>query len=132
MNVLIVEDCEITRLVIARTLEISGIPIDQIYHASNGLEGLSRLKEKEIGLMIVDNNMPVMSGIEMLERVDKNIPVLTISAESNPGCISLLQQQSSGFVHKPFTPESLRDKVLTILRHHSGKKKSSSLKVWKP
>lgn len=124
MNVLIVEDCEITRLVIARTLEISGIPLDQIYHASNGVEGLSCLREKEVGLVIVDNNMPVMNGIEMLERVDKRIPVLTITAESNPGCISLLQQKSSGFVHKPFTAETLRDKVLAVLRIHSGEKKN--------
>lgn len=124
MNVLIVEDCPVMRLVITRTLRMSGIPVDQIYEAENGLEGLECLDAEEVGLVIADINMPVMDGVEMLEHIRANpatfdVPVLTVSTESNEQRIGFIEIFSTGFVHKPFTPEKLRDKILEVMEDRS-------------
>lgn len=124
MNVLIVEDCPVMRLVIIRTLRMSGISVDQIYEAENGMEGLECLEAAEIGLIIADINMPVMDGVEMLERIRANpatvdIPVLTVSTESNEQRIGFIEIYSTDFVHKPFTPEKLRDKILELMEDRS-------------
>lgn len=121
INVLIVEDCPVMRLLIGRTLQLSGLEVGEITEAENGAEGLKYLKEKKIGLMIVDINMPVMDGLEMLEKIRKDpkvkeIPVLTVSTESNTQRVEFISKLSSGFVHKPFTPETLKKNFLKVLK----------------
>ena len=119
-KVLIVEDCPVMRLVIKRTLLMSGIPIARIFEANHGKEGLETLQEHSIDFIIADINMPVMDGLEMLEEIRLNdktsaIPVLTVSTESNRKRIGFIEVLSTGFVHKPFTPEKLRDMIMKML-----------------
>lgn len=119
INVLIVEDCRIMQLVVHRIFEISGIDYGEIYQATNGLEGLNILKNCPVDLLILDVNMPVMDGIEMLKEADKdkkirNIPVITVSAESNPYRIHYLEKRSAAFIHKPFTAEKFEQQVKAI------------------
>jgi len=121
INVLIVEDCSVMRLLISRTLKLSGHEIGDITEAENGVEGLKYLKEKSIDLVIIDINMPVMDGLEMLEMMRKDpqtkrIPVLTVSTESNTKRVDFISKLSSGFVHKPFTPETLKKNFLKVLK----------------
>lgn len=120
MNVLIVEDCPVMRLVIKRALNLMGFYIEEIFEAGNGKEGLELLENEDISLVIIDINMPVMDGMEMLEVIQKNplyseIPILTVSTESNKKRITFIENLSSEFIHKPFTPESFKEKVLKLL-----------------
>lgn len=71
-------------------------------------------------IFLIDVNMPVMDGMEMLERVRTNpeyvdLPILIVSTESNPERIQIIQKMNAGFVHKPFTPEVLRERILEAL-----------------
>ena len=120
LNILIVDDCAVMRSMIAKTIKMCGFGVGEIFEASNGQEGLKILSEKWIDLFFIDVNMPVMDGMEMLGHVRANpdlndLPVVIVSTESNEERIKTLDQSHTAFVHKPFTPELLRKKILDML-----------------
>jgi two-component system chemotaxis response regulator CheY len=117
LNVLVVDDSAVMRAMIIKTLRLSGIELGEIYQASNGKEGLQALDENWVDLALVDINMPVMSGEEMIDQVRQNpvtmdLPVIIVSTESSETRIDMLQQKGALFVHKPFTPEALRENII--------------------
>lgn len=104
---------------IKKTIGLCGLNIDRIYEASNGETGLQLLNEKKVDLLFIDINMPVMDGLEMLTNVrgnknTKDIPVIIVSTESNENRIKMINRAKAEFVHKPFTPELLREKILKV------------------
>ncbi|SHG15381.1 two-component system, chemotaxis family, response regulator CheY [Fodinibius roseus] len=119
INILVVDDSAVMRKMIIKTIRLCGLDVNQIYEAENGREGLLVLDRGEVDFLFIDINMPVMDGMEMLSRVrqqeaTKKLPVLIVSTESNKGRIEEIDRQGAGFVHKPFTPENLRKKMLDI------------------
>ncbi len=120
LNILIVEDSAVMREMIIRTLRLSNIPLGEIYQASNGAEGLELINKHWLDLVLADINMPVMNGEEMIDKIRQNpatadLPVIIVSTESSETRIDLLTKKSDGFVHKPFSPESLREAILNVI-----------------
>jgi len=122
-NVLVVDDSAVMRKMIVKTLRLSGLPLGEIHEAGDGQEGLRVLEEHWIDLAMVDINMPVMTGEEMIARVRENpqtrdLKVIVVSTESSETRIDMLQDQEAGFgagfVHKPFSPETLRQKIVDL------------------
>lgn len=123
INILVVDDSSVMRSMIIRTIQLCGLDISEIYEAGNGKEGLEMLDNKWIDLLFMDVNMPVMNGMEMLDKIRehpemKDLPVLVVSTESNEGRIKTFDEKGAGFVHKPFTPELLKNKIETMLGLH--------------
>ncbi len=119
LNVLVVDDSSVMRKMIIRTLNMSGVPVGEIYEAADGQRGLDVLDNNWIDMLFIDVNMPIMDGMEMLNRVrsepaTRDLPVLIISTESNPQRINQISENRAGFVHKPFTPEKLREKIIEL------------------
>ena len=117
LNVLVVDDSAIMRTMIIKTLRISGLPLGEVYEAANGQEGLEKLSENWVDLALVDINMPVMNGEEMIDRVRQNpetsdLSIIVVSTESSDTRIDMLHKKGAEFVHKPFTPESLRQTIM--------------------
>ena len=70
--------------------------------------------------VLLDWNMPVMTGEEMIgqmrERADlKTIPTIVVSTEGSQPRIERLKNQGLKFIHKPFSPEKIRDTVKDVL-----------------
>lgn len=119
-KILIVEDCGVMQSMIRRTLEISGLNIDTIDIAGNGKEGLQKLENVDYNLILLDINMPVMDGMEMIEILNKdaksrNIPIMVVSADRQESRQLELEKSVKLIVNKPFTPEHLKKGVLRIL-----------------
>lgn len=117
LNILVVDDSAVMRSVIIKTLRLSGLPLAHIYQAANGAEALDVLDENWIDLALVDINMPVMDGEEMIDRVRSNpdiedLEIVVVSTESSETRIDSLRQKRVEFIHKPFPPETLREIVL--------------------
>jgi two-component system chemotaxis response regulator CheY len=117
LNVLVVDDSAVMRTMIIKTLRISGLPLGEIYEAGNGQEGLQVLNNNWIDLALVDINMPVMNGEEMIDQVRANpettdLPIVVVSTESSETRIDMLHKKGAEFIHKPFTPESLRQTIV--------------------
>ena len=120
INVLIVDDSAVMRAMILKTMRMSVLPLGEIHQASNGQEGLAALEENWIDLVLLDINMPVMNGEEMMESMQKNpdlreIPTIVISTEGSETRIKRLQAKGARFIRKPFSPEIIRDTVKELL-----------------
>ena len=120
-NILIVDDSETVRAVISRTLEMAGAPISNIYEAANGEEALRLLREHWIDLVFSDINMPVMTGVEMIEHMQhddllKTVPVVVVSTEGSKTRIdNLMNKGVKAYIRKPFTPEKLKEILDSLL-----------------
>lgn len=120
-NVLIVDDSATMRRMIRRTLEISGLDVAEVYEASNGIEALARMDQHPIGAVLLDINMPVMSGVQLLERLRdderlRNIPVIIASTEGSQVRIDhLLRAGARAYIRKPFQPEQIRDTLAPLV-----------------
>ena len=121
LNVLIVDDSKVVRKIITKTLKLTGISISQIHDAGNGKEALEVMNDEWIDIVFTDINMPVMGGVEMVEKMDKDglmktIPVIVISTEGSETRIEQLTKKGvKAYLRKPVTPEELRDVVKDIL-----------------
>ena len=118
-NVLIVDDSAVMRTMIGRTLAMTGVQLGQVHQAANGREALDVLESNWIDLALVDINMPVMNGEELIERVRANpltrdLSIIVVSTESSEARIARIKSHGAQFVHKPFTAESLRQTILGV------------------
>lgn len=117
LNVLVVDDSAIMRQMIIKILTMSGIPVEEIHQAGNGQEGLQVLESRWIDLVLMDINMPVMTGEEMFTRMranpaTKDTAVVVVSTDGSATRMETMRRQGAGFVHKPFSPETLRGMIL--------------------
>lgn len=110
-NILIVDDSESIREVVANGLEMSGYTVIK---GTNGAEGLKLLKENnQINLVISDLNMPVMDGISFLKEIRSNpqhkyLPVIILTTESQESKKQEARNAgATGWIIKPFSQEKL-------------------------
>ena len=118
-NVLVVDDSAVMRAMITRVVRMSGVPLGEFFEAGNGEEGLRAIRENWVDLVLLDINMPVMNGEEMLRllRADPetaSLPVIVVSTESSETRVQALEELGVAFVHKRFAPETLRDTILRV------------------
>ena len=120
-NILIVDDSAITRMVLKKTIHMTGIPVKTILEATNGCEALDLLCHHPVDLILTDLNMPEMNGMEMAAAILGNpktshIPVVLITTHASDVRIQELRSQGiKNYIHKPFTPEMIRDALNTLL-----------------
>lgn len=120
LDVLVVDDSDIIRSMVKKTLRLAELPLGNVYEAANGREALDVLDGNWVDLVLADLNMPVMDGIEMVDRMKASrdiagIPVIVISTEGNAKRIEEMRSKGvAEFIRKPFTPESIRDAVCRV------------------
>ena len=120
LNILIVDDSAVTRQMIAKTLGMSQVPVGELFQAGDGAEALEIIEDNWIDLMFADINMPIMDGEELVQHVRANpaledLAIIVVSTEGSQTRIDNLIALGARFVHKPFTPEQLRDVVTEML-----------------
>jgi len=95
--------------------------------ASNGKEGLQRAAESKPDLILLDTNMPVAGGHEMLERIRKNpattdIPVIMCTALCEARDIAAASAYGiTDYVTKPFDYTELIEKITTALEKEKSR-----------
>jgi two-component system chemotaxis response regulator CheY len=120
-NVLIVDDSRTTRGILRKTLAMTELPLGTVLEAGTGREGLERMRECWIDLVLADLNMPDMSGVEMIEAMSRDpllskLPVVVVSSEGNQTVLdSLTERGVRSIVRKPFRPVLLKDVMRSVL-----------------
>src|ERR1041384_1857599 len=114
--ILIVDDDADFRLGLRTALEMKGYQVDE---AANGEEALAKLAEKPPLLVLLDLQMPVMNGREMLQRMRstqglQELPVVIISGFGFEWEAELMGAQ--GYIAKPFEREELHQTIANLLR----------------
>lgn len=123
MRVMLIDDSNTMRKIQKRAL--SGIGgIDEVVEACNGREGLETLQKEgyNFDFVLLDVNMPEMSGLEVLTavRADANsngIPIIMCTSVADKAQVmEAIKAGASNYVVKPFKPEELQKKVEAVLK----------------
>jgi two-component system chemotaxis response regulator CheY len=115
MRVLVVDDFSTMRKIIKNILRQLGF--NNIVEADDGSTAWDVLNKDNIDFIVSDWNMPTMSGIELLRKVRASeeyadIPFLMVTAEAQQeNIIEAVQAKVSNYIVKPFTPETLGQKI---------------------
>ena len=125
-NVMVIEDSEMMRSLIASTVEDMGD--FKVVEVANGFEALKVLPKQPVDLIITDINMPDINGLEIVHFVKSHpeysrIPLIIVSTEQTQDDIQKgLSLGASAYVTKPFEPEDLVKVVRDVLdSQESGK-----------
>ncbi len=120
MTVLIVDDMEGARKSIRAMLMVLKYG-GKAFFAENGLEALKILNKEDIDLAIVDWNMPVMNGSELLSRIRENralryMPVIMVTAEANREIVAeAAESDIDAYILKPLSVKSLGGKISSVV-----------------
>jgi len=113
-KILIVEDSELLHQMYEIVFRQYRVRQGVLLHAYNGKKALDLLAQHpDVDLILLDINMPVMSGLEFLQfcnsqQVFRNIPVIVVSTEGKKDdTLRALRSGARGYVTKPFRPEHL-------------------------
>ena len=117
-TILVVDDSPVSRRILSHTLQHNGYTV---LSATNGLEALSLIQERDVDLVIADLAMPEMDGLTLLRHLradnrfcDLRIIMLTASGQET----DRLEAEASGvqdFLTKPTSSRDLLATVSTIL-----------------
>lgn len=113
-HLLVVDDNKVNRMALSRSLELQGHVVET---AENGKEGLEKFQTGSFDLMLLDIEMPVMNGFEVLEAclndVDlRQIPIIMTSAmEELDAVVKCVELGAEDYLTKPVNPILLRARV---------------------
>ena len=117
-KILTVDDSKTIRMIVKKAFKHFDC---ELMEAENGVEGLSLAAKEKPDLIVLDITMPVMNGIEMLEKMQgeiglKNIPVIMLTAESSKdNVLQIVKMGVKDYMVKPFKGEQLIERVKSVL-----------------
>ena len=119
MKFLVVDDYSTMRRIVKNLLHDQGYA--NVTEADDGKTALPLLQNGSFDFLITDWNMPGMPGLDLLKAVRSNdklkkLPVLMLTAEAKrEQIVEAAQAGVSGYVIKPFTAVTLKEKIDKIL-----------------
>ncbi len=118
VSILTVDDSKALRLFVQKSLSAYDCELDE---ASNGFNGLFAIQRHYPDLVLLDVVMPVMGGIDMLERIKKTpelkkIRVIMMASPGDHAYIEEIKREGADeILMKPFTAAALLEKIQSIL-----------------
>jgi two-component system, chemotaxis family, chemotaxis protein CheY len=119
LKFLVVDDFSTMRRIVKNFLVDLGY--SNIVEADDGHTALPILKAGGIDFLVTDWNMPIMPGLDLLKAVRADpglskLPVLLVTAEAKrEQIVEAAQAGVNGYVVKPFTAQTLKEKIEKIL-----------------
>jgi two-component system chemotaxis response regulator CheY len=115
-NILIIDDSATMRAIIKKIVTMSNMKVGSFFEAENGKTGLDVLKNNldKVNLLLMDINMPVMNGIEMLKTIkeDENLAAIDKIIISTDGTSQRVEEAKSlgarFFIRKPFDAKEIK------------------------
>ena len=120
-RILIVDDSPTMRSMIRRVVWLSGLEVETIFEAGDGIEALEVVSREWVDVILTDINMPRMNGEELIRRlaeagITESVPVIVISTDA-----TTLRRENvatlgaKGYIVKPFLPEALKDEIERVM-----------------
>ena len=111
-KVLVVDDASFMRMRMSKLLTENNF---EVHEAENGLDAFNKYKEGQYDLVIMDITMPVMDGIEAVQKIveyDPEAKVIMCSALGQQQMvIEALQAGAKDFIVKPFQPDRIMESI---------------------
>jgi len=118
-TVMVVDDSRIMRNIVKNTFSELKIPC-QFIEAANGKEALQHLLNHKIDIVLLDWNMPELSGYDFLKKVRnidmyKNMPIIMVTSESAKfNVIEAIDAGATDYIIKPINERIFMDKLSRV------------------
>lgn len=106
MKIMVVDDSQVVRTVVKQALSMAGYA--DVIEAADGVEALALAKARpgEVGLYVLDVNMPAMDGITLvgeLRKLNQDVPIIMLTTETDKGKMGQAKDLgATGWIVKPF------------------------------
>ena len=118
MRALVVDDSAVMRKVLVGAL--SRAEITEVDQAADGQEAVDMCEENEYGLVLMDWNMPTMSGLEAVKNIRAEgitTPIVMVTTESEKEkVIEAIKNGANDYLVKPFNPKDIQAKLEKFLQ----------------
>jgi len=119
-TVLVVDDSRIMRNIVKNTFTVLKIPC-RFIEADNGEAALAQLESEQVDLVLLDWNMPKLSGIDFLKKIRamdkyKDLPIIMVTSESAK--FNVIEAHAAGvtdYIVKPINDKIFLEKLSTIV-----------------
>ena len=127
-NVLIVEDNELNRFLAVTILKKWNA---NIHIAENGEEAVAAVKNKEIDIVLMDIQMPVMDGvaasIAIRNELNSNVPIIALTANAlESEKEKCWQAGMNEYITKPYNPNYLLEKIIFLIENAASAEEQNS------
>lgn len=119
LKILAVDDSPTMRRIIINTLKRAGYA--NVIEAADGKDALAKMKVETVNFVITDWNMPEMDGLTFVTTLRgmaeyKSLPILMVTTRSvKDDILEAMKAGVNNYIVKPFTPETLKEKIEAIL-----------------
>jgi DNA-binding NtrC family response regulator len=115
-KVLIIDDEKNIRIALTKCLKGEGYIVDSV---EDGIEGLDKLSSAKYDLVLLDINLPELSGLKVLEKIREkgitsNVIIMTAYGTIEKA-VEAMKLGALDFISKPFNPEQIRDIVRVVI-----------------
>ena len=130
-TIALVDDEQSILTSVSLALESEGYNVDTF---NNGIEALKGLESKDYDLGLFDIKMPKMDGNELLNKIRtskkidlRELPIIFLtSKDQEQDEIIGLRMGAADYIKKPFSQKLLNERIRTVLRIHTNRKKNDS------
>jgi len=118
-TVMVVDDSRVMRNIVKNIFEELKIPV-RFLEAPDGQKALQVLLSNQVDLVLLDWNMPNLSGIDFLKKVRAmdsyhNIPIIMVTSEASKlNVVEAVREGVTAYVTKPINPQIFLDKLSKI------------------
>ena len=113
MKILVADDSSTMRRIIIKVLNDLGFA--DVVEAPNGAEAVKAANDAQVGLILMDWNMPELAGIDAVRQIrakgNKTAIVMVTTEAEKRRVIEAIQAGINDYLVKPFTPEQLQEKI---------------------
>ena len=124
MNVMIVDDSKIVRRVLTNTVKryFKDSPFKElnIFEAEDGIFAMEHMKKEKIDIMLLDWNMPNMTGEQVVDAVRANKEwmktriIMATTEGSKESVLKMIKKGANGYMVKPFQEDAIFKTLDTI------------------
>lgn len=119
MKILVVDDSKAMRMIISRCLRQAGFSGHEVIEASNGREGFEAVHEHSPDLVLSDWNMPEVSGLELLQQLNRSGKAVKFGFITSEGSTSMRKIAADNgalfLIAKPFDSDAFKDALTPVM-----------------
>lgn len=131
MRVLIVDDEPLAQTALSRILGARR-DVESFDCAGDSVEALDKLRKDSYDVVLLDINMPEVSGMELVDRLQESglpLPSIVFVTAYEEYAIAAFEKQAVDYVLKPFSAERIGESLNRALRRAAGERASQLLEV---
>lgn len=120
MKVLIADDEKLTRSGLISSIDWDSLGIEEVFEASNGIEGLQKARTEKPDIILTDMRMPRMDGATMAEKLREILPdsaIIFMSGYSDKEYLkAAIHLKAVSYVEKPLDPSEVTEAIRLAAR----------------